>query len=124
MKKDRMRRVNELLQRELSTLCERHVATEVDFLLTITAVKTSPDLRQAQVFFSVLGNDRQWTEGQAVLERHRVGLQAAIGRSVKLKYTPVLQFKPDPTLEQADRVFSIIQKLDLPDEPPGGGSKS
>ncbi len=114
-KTNRMRRVNQLLQRELGILCERRVVSELSSLLTITGVKTSPDLRHAQVFYSVLGESSDWAAAQAALDKHRVELQAALAQSVVLKYTPVLQFRPDPTLEQADRVFSIIESLDLDD---------
>lgn len=116
MTNKRMRRVDELLKRELGILCERHVVSELKCLMTITKVKTSPDLRNAQVFFSVLGDDEDWAATQASLDQHRVALQSGIASVVKLKYTPVLHFKPDTIFEQADRVFSIIDKLDLPSE--------
>ncbi len=114
MRSQRMRRVDALLQRELSSLCEREVVSQLSCLLTITQVKTSADLRHAQVFYSVLGDDAQWAEAEAALDEHRVSLQAGIARAITLKYTPVLNFKRDTTLEQADRVFSIIDELDLP----------
>ena len=116
MTNKRMRRVDELLRRELGSLCERHVVSELKCLMTITQVKTAPDLRHARVFFSVLGDDEDWAAAQACLDQHRAALQSGIASAVKLKYTPVLHFKPDPTFEQADRVFSIIDKLDLPPE--------
>ncbi len=114
MENKRMRRVNELLQRELGMLCERLVVPELPCLLTITQVKTAPDLRHAQVFFSVLGESEDWSAAKKVLDRHRAEMQSALARNITLKYTPVLHFKPDPTLESADRLFSIIDKLDLP----------
>lgn len=116
MKSNRMRRINELIQREISSYCERAVVSELNCLLTITQVKTSADLRHAQVFFSVLGDAEDWNTADEALNRHRVEMQTCLASSVVLKYTPVLEFKPDPTLEEADRVFSIIDSLELPDK--------
>mgnify|MGYP001548984837 CR=1 FL=1 len=119
MKSERMRRIDELLQRELGALCERKVVSELNCLLTITGVKTSPDLRHAQVYFSVFGPNADWQEVRKCLDKHRVELQAAVGRNVQMKYTPVLHFRPDHTLEQADHVMSIIDELGIdPDAPP------
>ncbi len=119
MRNQRMRRVDALIQRELSTLCERQVVSELNCLLTITKVKTSADLRSAQVFFSVFGDRKQWKEAEEALEKNRKSLQAGIARGITLKYTPVLSFKADPTLEEADRVFSIIDELNLPPDSEG-----
>lgn len=113
MRNERMRRIDELLQRELGTLCERKVVSELNCLLTITGVKTSPDLRHAQVFFSVFGKDADWQSVRKCLDKHRVELQSAVGRDVHLKYTPVLHFRPDHTLEQAGQVMSIIDQLGI-----------
>ncbi len=117
MKYDRMRRVNELIKRELSLICERDVVPEVNALLTITNVDTAPDLRTATVDFSVLGSEEDRNHALKVLRRHRKQLQAEINRRVQLKYTPVLTFHIDRSLETADRVLTILDELDLSDVP-------
>lgn len=116
MKVDRMLRVNELLQRELGRLVERDVAPRMEALVTLTRVSTSPDLRQARVYVSVLGGDEQRHEALRLLLECRKAMQSELGRCVRLKYTPVLTFHLDRTLEEADRVLSIINELDLDDE--------
>ncbi len=116
MSSERMLRINELLHRELGTLCERRVVSELNCLLTITGVKTSPDLRHAQVYFSVFGKDANWQKVKSCLDKHRIELQAEIGKNVHMKYTPVLHFRPDDTLEKADRVMHIINELNNDNE--------
>jgi ribosome-binding factor A len=118
MKSERMRRIDELLQRELGVLCERKVVSELNCLLTITGVKTSPDLRHAQVYFSVFGPNADWQQVRKCLDKHRVELQAAVGHNVQMKYTPVLHFRPDHTLEQADHVMNIINDLGIDSDVP------
>ncbi len=117
MKYDRMRRVDELLRREIGRICERDIVPELSSLLTITQVKTAPDLRHAQVFFSVFGPPDEQTKAYRLLNRKRAQMQKEVGSAVQLKYTPVLHFKVDHTPEQADRVLSILDELDLSDVP-------
>ncbi len=113
MKPNRMRRINELIKREIGDLCERDISTGSGTLITITDVDTSPDLRHADVFVSVFGEDKKKNEAMAKLEKQRVHFQQELARRVRLKYTPVLHFKMDTTLERADRVLHILQELDL-----------
>ena len=121
MKPNRMRRINELIKREVSDLCERDITTDRGTLLTITGVETSPDLRHADVFVSVFGELKQTNEVMAQLAKQRVHFQQELAHRVKLKYTPVLHFKLDTTLQRADRVLHILQELDLNESssPPG-----
>ena len=117
MKAERMRRVNGLIQRELGMLCEREIAPYLSGLVTITKVKTSPDLRHAQVYFSVLGGEDAHREALSLMLDKRVHLQHEIAAKVKLKYTPVLKFHVDQSPEEADNVLSIISELGLDDTP-------
>ena len=113
---ERMLRVNELLRRELAVLCEREISPGFDGLVTITGVETSPDLRQATVFVSILGDEQHHQLALQLLTRKRKLLQREVARHVTLKYTPVLRFKIDRTAETADRVLAILDDLHLPDE--------
>lgn len=116
MKVDRILRVNELLRRELGRLVERDVAPRMEALVTVTRVSTSPDLRQARVYVSVLGGEEQRHEALRLLLGCRREMQSELGRRVRLKYTPVLTFQLDRSLEEADRILSIIDDLGLDEE--------
>lgn len=122
--KHRMRRVNELLRRELATLCEELVVPHLDALLTVTEVSTSHDLRHATVFVSVMGSDEQRAKAMDLLEDRRSAMQEQINRRVSLKYTPRLRFREDHTPERADRILSILDELDLPEDEDDDGSPS
>ena len=116
MKVDRMLRVNELLRRELGQLVERDVAPRMQALVTITRVTTSPDLRQSKVYVSVLGGEEQREEALRLLHEYRRDMQKELGRRVRFKYTPVLRFESDRSIEEADHVLSIIDDLGLDEE--------
>ncbi len=114
---NRMTRVNELIKRELGQLCEeKGIAALGGAFATITSVRVSPDLRQADVSVSVFGDDSARTELMRLLHQQRKTLQAEIGRRVRIKHTPVLRFHDDRTPEQADRVLHILDELDLAPE--------
>lgn len=120
----RMMRVDELLRRELGTLCEELVAPHASAPVTITRVHCSPDLREACVFFSVLGNDEQRGQAMRLMLTARKEMQHELSRRVILKYTPRLSFREDRTAERADRVLAILDALQLPGADSGPRSQT
>ena len=127
MRYDRMRRVNEILRREFSEWCEREIVPFVDALVTVTDVKTAPDLSNATVYVSLMGG-RTTGEPEVLqlLEHGRADFQSLLARHVRFKRTPVLRFRVDRTAARVARVTDIISELGLdseaaasPDEEPG-----
>ena len=110
--KHRILRVNELVKRELSTIIPREIAFG-EALVTVNQVDVTPDLKNAHVYISVLGKDEQ-SAAMAKLEENRTVLQAALAKSIVLKYTPHLLFHLDDSIERGARVFEILQELDNP----------
>jgi ribosome-binding factor A len=113
MKVDRMLRINEMIQHLLGEIIERDLKGYLPALVTVTGVKTAPDLQQAEVYVSVLGNTAARDAAMELLQQHRKRFQAGIARQVKMKFTPILKFHLDLTLERADRVNTILQELNL-----------
>jgi len=116
---DRMRRVDALIQHELADLIERDLRGYLPALTTVTGVKTSPDLQQCDVFVSVYGDDEKRNTALGLLIGHRIEFQKQLSRRIKIKYTPILKFHLDTTLDKADKVWTIMSQLnintDLPD---------
>lgn len=110
-----MRRVNELLREviasELATLKDPGIG-----FVTITGVETSPDLRAARVYYSVLGDDEQRAETAAALERASPRIRAAMGEQVRLKYIPRLDFEFDESVDRGIRIEQLLRDLDGDDE--------
>jgi ribosome-binding factor A len=108
----RTARINALLAEVLADSLERLVDDDERLgLLTVTGVRTDADLRHATVFFSSLT-----PEVAAVLGEHRLTLQAAIGRGVRMKRTPLLQFLPDPAIAAGARVEELLRRIEHRDE--------
>lgn len=113
---DRMDRVNELVKRELGERIEREVAAEVNGLLTVTGVRVAPDLRSARVMISFLGPEPERKKVLPLLERERGDLQHALAAHTALKYTPVLDFRLDSSLERGDHVLGLIDEIEGHDD--------
>ncbi|HVE45569.1 MAG TPA: 30S ribosome-binding factor RbfA [Acidimicrobiales bacterium] len=106
----RTARVNELVREVLATEVER--LSDIDDrleLATITHVDVSSDFSHATVLLSSLSQ-----EAEKALMEHRIKLQRAIGRQVRLKRTPLLGFAVDPAIENGRRVEAILRQLDVP----------
>jgi ribosome-binding factor A len=111
---DRMRRVNEALREVLSEGIGALKDPRIGFV-TVTGVKTSPDLRQATVYVSVLGSDAKREKTLAGLQSSHGVLQTRINQELRLKRTPQLTFEYDPTIERGVRLSRLIDEL-APDE--------
>ena len=114
--KHRLERVCEVLKRELGVILLR----EIDFapvLVTVSSVDVTPDLKQAHVYISALGNPGQQRRVLEKLEHQRVHLQSEIAKRVSLKNTPHLFFKLDGSIERGSRILNIMNELGLDDGP-------
>ncbi len=107
---NRMRRVNESLREVLSEAVPELKDPRIGFV-TVTGVETSPDLRQARVFVSVLGSEKKRARTLAGLEAAHTFLQGRLARELRMKRTPQLTFEYDPTVERAARVTQLIDEV-------------
>ncbi|MEP6910827.1 MAG: 30S ribosome-binding factor RbfA [Actinomycetota bacterium] len=107
---DRMRRVNEAVREALASGIGELKDPRIGFV-TVTGVDTTPDLRSARVYVSVLGSERK---RQATLEglasAHGV-LQARLANELRMKRTPQLAFEYDPSVEHGVRMSALIDEL-------------
>lgn len=102
-----MARVNRLVQEVVADQLEL-LRSDDERLgqVTVTYVNVEPDLRRAVVLLSSLPEP-----AESALKEHRVRLQAAIGRQVRLKRVPQLSFAADPAIESGERVEDILRGL-------------
>jgi ribosome-binding factor A len=105
-----MRRVNEALREILSEGIGSLKDPRIGFV-TVTGVETSPDLRQARVYVSVLGSEERRRETLEGLQSSHGVLQSRVNRELRLKRTPQLTFEYDPTVERGVRLSRLIDEL-------------
>jgi ribosome-binding factor A len=104
-------RVADQIRKELSVLLAREVQDPGIGFLTITRVKVTPDLQQARVFYTIIGDDKARKETARALGRALPFLRRQVGQRVRLRTVPDLQFMYDESIEQQDRIERIIQDI-------------
>jgi ribosome-binding factor A len=104
-------RVAELLKQRLSGILLRQFSDEIGFT-TITDVVVSPDLRDAAVYYSVLGSEEEKKRTALVLARAVGFINSDIGKHMHIKFTPKVRFKYDATPAKASRVYELLDKLE------------
>ena len=114
----RMRRVNEAVRGVVADGVADLKDPRIG-LVTVTGVRVTPDLREATVFVSVLGNEKARAATLAGLASAHGVLQARINRELSLRRTPTLLFAYDDAVERGVRMTKLIEDLaaDLPEEP-------
>ena len=106
----RIQRVNELLREVIAEECRNLQAPRLGFL-TVTGVSTSPDLRNASVYSTVLGGEQIESATAEALASAAARVRAAVGGQVRLKYLPKLTFRPDPAAARARRIDEILKGM-------------
>lgn len=107
----RASRVGDLVRAELAELLAREVHDPGIGFLTITHVKVSPDLQQARVFYTTIGDDKARKDSARALDRATPFLRRHIGRRLQLKRVPELTWMFDESVEKNDRIARILQEL-------------
>ena len=114
----RMRKVNELLREVIAEAVSGLKDPGLGFI-TITGVDTSPDLRIAFAYYSVLGTDEDVAESAAALERATPRIQSITGRQIRMKYTPKLTFRLDQSIGEGLKIDRLLHDLEEPEDNDG-----
>jgi ribosome-binding factor A len=110
--KDRMRRVNEAMREVISTAIASELKDPRVGFVTVTAVNTSPDLRHARVYVSVLGDDKERAETLEGLTSSRGYVQRRVASELRLKNTPQLDFRYDDSTDKGIRITELLREGD------------
>ena len=110
-----MIRVNELLRRELNEQLRQRYRDSAA-TVTISEVDTSPDLRNASIYYSVLGDDTALYQAERLFQKIGKDLRQRVARRVTLKYLPVFQFIHDPSMERGAHIVDLLNSLETPED--------
>lgn len=115
-------RTNALLLQTLAELLLREVRDPRVQRVTLTGVEVTPDLSFAKVFYSLLGSEQDRDQARAGLQKAAGFLRREVGRRLTLRTSPELRFHFDASLEQGQRIESLLRELqDGPAVPDAGG---
>ena len=107
------RRVGDLIRTHLMDLLERKVNDPRLHLVTITDVDVTADASRADVHFSVLGGEEAQAETLEGLQSAAGWLRRELGNRLRLRNTPQLTFRYDPSLERGEHIASLLDELGL-----------
>lgn len=111
MSYNRPERVAEEIRKEIATMLFGEIHDPRIGFVTITKVQLSKDLRQAKVYFSMIGTEKEKEKTTQGLQSASGYMRREIGKRLKLRYFPELTFKFDDSLEYADRIEKIIKDI-------------
>lgn len=111
--KNRMNRVDEQLKEEISKIIDREIQ-DPNFtgMVSVSGVKTTPDLRYARVFVTMIGCKSQ-KENLAILKKSSGYIRSLVAKRVNLRITPELVFEFDESIEYGARIDKILKDMNL-----------
>ena len=107
----RTERLSEEIRDEVALLIASELKDPRIGFVTVTRVEVTPDLRTARIYVGVLGTEKQRTTSLAGLKQGAGFLRRALGRTLRLRYTPELVFQYDEGLEASDRVAKLLAEI-------------
>lgn len=108
----RMRRVDEAVRAVLSDAIAKDLQDPRVGFVTVTGVKTSPDLRHARVYVSVLGDEHTRAETLEGLRSAHGFLQGVLASELTLRHTPALTFEYDESVDRGMRITELLDDID------------
>ena len=108
----RIARVNDLIRKEISELLMREIRDpRLGGLLSVTEVITSPDLRHAKVFISVMGSEEEKRQAEEGLAAASGFLRRGLSGRLSLRQIPELSFQLDESIERGNRLLELIKEV-------------
>lgn len=111
----RARKLAVRIREVVATTLELQVKDPRLGMVTITDAKLTPDLREATLYYTVLGDDRARNESAAALESAKGVLRAQVGRQTGVRYTPSLAFIADIVPQTTGRLEELLEQARLAD---------
>jgi len=106
----RTERISEVIKRELSEILRDEVNDPRLEFLSITNVEVTPDLRHAMIYVSPI-KDEDVGAIEKCLNHARGYIQKMLGRRLKIRYTPVIEFRIDASIKKAAHIMEILENI-------------
>lgn len=103
--------VEGLVRREVSDIIRSRVKDPRIGFVTVTAVRMPDDLRYARIYVSILGDESERGESLRVLERASGFIRGELGRRIRMRHVPEIEFRYDNSIEYGTRIDEILRNL-------------
>jgi ribosome-binding factor A len=107
----RTERVASVIKAEIGALLIREYGGGGKPFTTVTDVRMTPDLKIAKVYLSIFGPPEIRTKTMAMLDNEKPHIRQIVGSHLRMKFTPAIQFYLDDTLDQVDRINTLLKKI-------------
>ncbi len=107
---ERLRRVSEELREVLAQEIQQLKDPRLGFV-TVTGVRVTPDLRKARVFYTVLGDEKDHRATRAALRSATSRLRVVVGKEIRMKVTPELEFEEDDSIGTGGRIEELFERI-------------
>ncbi len=107
--------MNELIRTELADIISREMRTPLSDVVSVTDVRTTPDLRHAQVYISILGDEEVRKTSFATLQKATGFLRHMLAERLSLRYTPELALHLDTSMERGAHILDLLRDIERPE---------
>ncbi len=113
----RQEKVAEALRKEVSIIIHDELKDPRLGFVTVTRAEITADLREAKIFFSVLGQEQDYKKTKEALDSALGFIRRLIGQRIKLRFVPEIMFREDRSSEYSVRVQELLDEIKEQDEP-------
>ncbi|MBI2266909.1 MAG: 30S ribosome-binding factor RbfA [Armatimonadetes bacterium] len=117
----RLERVKELIKQEAMHVIRELKDPRLGFV-TVTDAEVSPDLRHSKIYVSILGDESAKKSTMSGLSSARGFVRSELGKRIRLRFTPEIEFRFDVSIERGDHISRLIREVRQRDESLGEGS--
>ncbi|MFH1754034.1 MAG: 30S ribosome-binding factor RbfA [Candidatus Omnitrophota bacterium] len=107
----RPERVQEALRREISMIVQKEIKDPRLGFITVTKVEITKDLKNAYVYYSVLGKDKDANNAKHALQSAAGFIRKLVGDRISMRYVPAITFRQDKSLEHTKRIYEILDNI-------------
>lgn len=112
----RVRKMQEFIKQEVSSMLLREVKDPRLGFVTVTGVHLTGDLREATVYVSLFGSEKEKKESMTALEMATGFIRRELGKRLKIYYTPQISFEQDTALDYGMHIEGLIKQIHKDDE--------
>ena len=110
MSSERVHKINEQIKRYVGDIILRELSLKKTVLVTLAKVDTTPDLRYTRVFVSVYP-ESDFPYVMKTLEKEKGRIQSILHKKLQIKIPPRVEFRPDSTESQADKIEKLLKEI-------------
>jgi ribosome-binding factor A len=108
----RSERVGDMIHHEISNILLFEISDPRVEMITITGTKVSDDLRHANIYYSLIGDEKRWSDAKKGLSSSKGYIKRQLAKRLEMRYIPDVHFHEDRTMEKGERIDSLLHKLD------------